>query len=132
MKYGINKCVSDSEFCDALNLSDHSERGICIIIRNLVAQRLKCESIELSPDIKTRQIFDKSWFAFMAETIPAELEMSLLKEYNIEIHINDDEVKPFIKTKVTQEGAETFGEWVFSFVKFASQLISEGKERISD
>jgi hypothetical protein len=132
MKNGVKKCVSDSEFCDALDLSDHCERGICIIIRNLVARRLKYEAIELSPDVKTRQIFDKSWTAFMAETIPAELELSLLKEYNIEIHINDDEVKPFIKTIVTKEGADTFGEWAFSLVKSASQLISEGKEKISD
>jgi len=67
-KSGINNS-SNSEFCDVLDLSDHSERGICVIIRNLVAQRLKCESIELSPDVKTRQIFDKSWTAFMAEKI---------------------------------------------------------------
>lgn len=123
MKDRVKKCVADSEFCDALDLSDHSERGICVMIRNLVAQRLKCESIELSPDVKTRQIFDKSWTAFMAETIPAELEISLLKEYNIEIHINDDEIKPFIRTKVTQEGADTFGEWVYSLVKSVSRLI---------
>ena len=130
--------ISDSQFCDALNLHDPLERSVCATIRRESAKLFRLTPEELLPDSPTMPLNNRAWTPFIAFDIVMGLEDEISKLLETPVNLSEceeqmDSELPFsLQWFGRKETAKSFGQWTEKFTKIITNHIKRNGGKKND